>query len=104
MGRPSKRLERAVFAVVFSAGGFVVGFGAYTISAPTPPACEDMAEYAMEAFKLWGALTDATRERGDAPDVEARAVGAAEVDHLLASLEAIAPKYDDAAADCVGAR
>lgn len=103
MRRPSERVYRAAFAVAFTAGGFVVGFGAYTISAPTPPACEDMAEYAMDAFKLWGALTDATRERGDAPDVEARAVGAAEVNHLLAALEAIAPKYDAASAGCVGA-
>lgn len=69
----------------------------------TPTDCHDMAEYAMDAFKIWGSLVDATRERGDAPDVEARAVATADVNHILASLEAIAPKYDAAAADCVGA-
>lgn len=69
----------------------------------TPSACHDMADTAMEAFQLWADLADATRERGDALDAEARAVGDGEVNHLLASLDAVAPEYDDAATDCLGA-
>jgi hypothetical protein len=62
-----------------------------------------MSSHAMEAFRLWKDTTTAVRERGDANDLEAFAVLNGKVNHLTASLEVVAPRYDDAAADCVGA-
>lgn len=98
----SERMYRAAFAVVFVAGGAVVGYGVHAIVAPTPPACHDMADYAIEAFQLWADTTGAVRERGDANDPEAYAVLDAEVNHLTASLTALAPKYDVAEIECLG--
>ncbi|MFD2792548.1 hypothetical protein ACFS27_03205 [Promicromonospora vindobonensis] len=69
----------------------------------TPVACNAMAAYAVEAFQLWADLASATRERGDALGADAYAVHDGDVNHLMASLEAVAPKYDRAVADCVGA-
>lgn len=103
MRGPSERVYRAVFAVVFVLLGAVVGHGVTVMMMPTPPACEDMAEHALDAFRLWSKATGAVRERGDATDPDAYAVLDGKVNHLMASLEAIAPKYDRAAADCVGA-
>lgn len=100
-------MKTATAVILGAAPALVIGLwsGAASAGEPitrTPSACHEMADTAMDAFQLWADLADATRERGDALDAEARAVGDGEVNHLLASLDVIAPKYDAEVVACLG--
>lgn len=93
--------------VAFLTVGLVIGVfsGATAAGVPqtrTPIACHAMASNVTEIFDLWTSLTGAVRERGDALDKDTYRIHDAEVNHLLASLDAVGPKYDAAKAACLG--
>lgn len=96
-------------ATIAATAGLVVGLasGALAAGEPetrTPGVCHVMAEQATEIFAIWTDLTGAVRQRGDALDPETYAIHDAEVNHLLASLEALGPQYNAAEARCLESR
>jgi len=67
-----------------------------------PHECTVMASTATEIFGLWGELTTAVNDRGDALDPKTYRIHDAEVNHLDASLDAVEVEYIDAENACLG--
>jgi hypothetical protein len=100
--RPSERVYRAAFAVVFVLLGGVAGFGITTIVAPAPRECTVMANTADRAFVAYENLATSTRL--------AVSRGRSEYDQHEADIAAayeelgdLGPVYREAKAECLGA-
>ncbi|MCP2265539.1 hypothetical protein APR03_002895 [Promicromonospora thailandica] len=96
------RTDLAGLAVV---AGIVVGTvsGVLIAEEPvtrTPQICQTAFNLNDQAFVIMKDLNEAVRLRGDALDKDTYAIHDAEVNHLLASLNALAPDADAAEADC----
>ena len=84
---------------------FGTASGAAIVATPTiqaPHECTVMATTADETFRLWGELTTAVNDRGDALDPKTYRIHDAEVRHLAASLDAVEVEYIDAENACLG--
>lgn len=102
--RPMVSVTNAAGAValtlVLAFGGGFAAAGKPVVQAPQ--ACHEMADTATEIFELHTELVVAVKDRGDALDKDSYRVKDGQVNHLLASLEAIAPTYNEAEAACLG--